>query len=204
MKLIDELEKIESDFRIRLSSIDPEDITDELINRFRAAKKFCRHFHIPLQSGDDYILKRMDWHYSSSYIMVGFPGEPEDNFENTLKITKEISPLRIHIFPYSKRDGTGAAKFDSMPAAHIVQERIKRLRMLQAQTSYNFRRNFIGKDLRVLVETRRDRNLGLLTGYSDNYIKVIFEGPGELMRRLIHVKILNVTYDFTFGKQDGD
>ncbi len=223
IRLIDELEKIGLSFRIRLSSIDPEDITDELINKFVTAKLLCRHFHIPLQSGDDEILKKMNRHYTASRftglvhkiksaivdiaitldVMVGFPGEGEENFKNTLNIVEAISPLRMHIFPYSKRDGTQAAKFNGVPAPHIVRRRIRRLRELQREMSYNFRRRFIGKGLQVLVETKRDRTAGLLIGYSDNYIKVVFEGPDELMRGLIRVKIQEVTGDFTFGRQDG-
>ena len=223
VKLIDELEKIELKFRVRLSSIDPEDITDELINRLATAKKLCRHLHIPLQSGDDDILKRMDRHYVSSEfiilinkikqmiqdiaitldVMVGFPGESEVNFNNTLNVVNEIAPLRMHIFPYSKREGTKAARFNGVVPAHIVRKRIKRLREFQAEMSYNFRRGYIGKQLKVLVETKRDRTTGFLTGYSDNYIKIVFEGPNELMRKLICVEILDVTHNFTYGRKNG-
>ncbi|KPK41772.1 MAG: hypothetical protein AMJ78_04585 [Omnitrophica WOR_2 bacterium SM23_29] len=224
VKLIDELEKIDFNFRVRLSSVDPEDVSGELIKKFVTSKKMCRHLHIPLQSGDDNILKVMNRRYTASKfidlvtklkysikdvaitldVMVGFPGEAEINFKNTLETVKEISPLRIHIFPYSKREGTKAAKFDDVVASDIVKERIKRLKGFQQENSYNFRKHFIGKELEVLVETKRDKSTGLLTGYSDNYIKVLFYGPDELMRDLIRVKILDVTYNFTLGRQNGD
>lgn len=223
VKLIDELEKIDFNFRIRLSSIDPEDITDGLLNRLKMAKKLCRHLHIPLQSGDDDILRRMNRHYTSSGfislidkikqivpdiaitldVMVGFPGEAEVNFNNTLNVVKKILPSRMHIFPYSRRYGTKAAQFNDVVPVHIVRERTKKLREFQAEMSYNFRRGFIGKELEVLVETRRDKTTGFLTGYSDNYIKIIFEGPNELMRKLIHVKISDAAPNFTFGRQNG-
>ncbi len=223
VKLIGELEKIDFNFRIRLSSIDPEDITDELLNRLKTVKKLCRHLHIPLQSGDDDILKKMNRHYTSKGfislidkikriipdiaitldVMVGFPGEAEVNFSNSLNVVKKILPSRMHIFPYSKRFCTKAARFNGVVPAHIVRERIKRLREFQTEMSYNFRKRFIGKELEVLVETKRDKTAGFLTGYSDNYIKIIFEGPNELMRNLIHVKISDVTPNFTFGRQNG-
>ncbi len=213
------VEKADGDFRIRLSSIEPKYVTDELIGFIAGSKKICRHLHIPLQSGDDEILKRMNRPYTtaeyralteklkyamediaiSTDIMVGFPGEADANFGNTVNFIKSIGPVRTHIFTYSKRDGTAA--FDMAGEADEVtaKKRYYVLRTAALSASYLYRATFMGRKLEVLVEAKRDRQTGLLTGYSANYIKVLLSGPDEAMGRIVPVKVEEINLTYTMG-----
>ena len=213
------LDKIDGDFRIRLSSIEPKYITDELIEFISVSKKFCRHLHIPLQSGDDEILKRMNRPYTaadyrgmieklnhamgdvaiSTDVMVGFPGETDANFRNTLDFVKSIMPARIHIFTYSKREGTAACGMPGAVSETIMKKRYHDLRAAALMSSYIYRAKFMGKTLKVLVESKRDRQSGLLTGYSDNYIKMLFDGPDSIMGSMATVKLEDLTMGHAIG-----
>jgi len=217
--VIRKIESLDGDFRIRLSSIEARDVTDELIEKIADSKKMCRHLHIPFQSGDDEILKFMNRKYSSRYyrelvkririsvpeiaittdIMVGFPHETERRFQNTFEFLKEIAPSRIHIFPYSPRKGTAAF---SMPKVDekIVKKRLKLLRDLAREKSFEYKKRFLNKKLVVLVEENPDRQTSLQKGYSDNYIKVIIKSKKPLKRNRLHSIIINeVSPEATFA-----
>jgi threonylcarbamoyladenosine tRNA methylthiotransferase MtaB len=125
----------------------------------------------------------------STDVMVGFPGETNELFANTLNFVKEISPARTHIFTYSRRDGTPANDMPGEVAETEAKKRYLALKTVALEASYIYGASFIGKSVDVLVETKRDRGSGLLTGYSDNYIKVLFEGENSLMRTITPVKI---------------
>jgi len=216
------IDKIPGDFRIRLSSIEPKYVTDELLGFMAGNKRICKHLHIPLQSGDDYILKRMNRPYSSDEyrgiiekakkaidglsittdVLVGFPGESEKNFENTLELIKDIGPLKTHIFPFSPREGTAAYKMDGVVPKEVAKKRCARLNTIALGASYLFRENFVGTMLDVLVEGARDRSGGMLTGYSGNYIKVVFDGPDEIARKIVPVKMEYITLGETVGIYD--
>ena len=203
------IEKIKGDFRIRLSSIEPKYVTDELIKFISESKKICRHLHIPLQSGDDEILKSMNRPYTtgdyralteklknaipdiaiSTDIMVGFPGETEKHFRNTLNFVKAISLARIHIFTFSKRDGVAASDMPGEVSEGVSKKWYLALKAAALEASYVYRSRFIGKNVKVLVEAKRDKKSGLLTGYSDNYIKVLFAGDDALMKRIVSVEV---------------
>ena len=213
--LLERLVKIPGDFRIRLSSIEPRLASDELIDFISANKKICRHLHIPLQSGDDEILKMMNRPYTGQVykllckkirskikdvaittdVLIGFPGETEEKFANTLRLVKEVLPSRTHIFRFSRREGTAAATLLPDFDKDVIRRRHYTLKALALGSSYIFRRNFTGRRVDVLVESKRDKGTGLLTGYSDNYIKVLFDGPDQVMRQIVPVKIdyLNLT-----------
>jgi len=220
--LIDVLRAIErkgGDFRIRLSSIEPKYLTDELIEFISGSKRICRHLHIPLQSGDDEILKKMSRPYTSGEyrilidklrraiediaistdVMVGFPQEGDANFRNTLNFVKSIMPARMHIFSYSKRDGTAASDMPGEIGEDIVKKRYCMLKAAASMASYLYRERFVDKPLKVLVESKRDRNTGFLTGYSDNYIKMLFEGPDTLMGRIVPVRMEELNLMYTKG-----
>ena len=219
------LDKINGDFRIRLSSIEPKYITDELIEFISGSKKFCRHLHIPLQSGDDEILKYMNRPYTaadyrgmiekikhamddiaiSTDVMVGFPGESDANFKNTLNFVKSITPARMHIFTYSKREGTAAYGMPGAVSEIVVKKRYHDLRAAALMSSYIYQSKFMGKALKVLVESRRERQSGLLTGYSDNYIKMLFDGPDSIMGSIVTMKLEELTMGHAIGTfcQDG-
>ncbi|OQX53827.1 MAG: hypothetical protein B5M48_02380 [Candidatus Omnitrophica bacterium 4484_213] len=239
--LIEELEKIKGIERIRLSSLNPEDVTQDLIAKFRDSQKLCPHLHISLQSGDDAVLKRMNRPYTSSDflnlierirkidplfsfttdILIGFPGEGEREFLNTLKLVKKVEFTRTHIFSYSPREGTKAASFPQMVCSAEIKRRLNLLKEITAESSYNYRRRFLNQDagpvrnrtpkvsvghrrqsffssVKVLVEDKKDKN-GYLKGYTERYVKVLLKGSNKLKNKIISVKINKVDVERTFG-----
>ena len=207
------IEKIDGNFRIRLSSIEPKYVTDGLIKFISGSKRMCRHLHIPLQSGDDDTLKRMNRQYTTSDflamigklrsaikdiaistdVIVGFPGETEENFQNTLNFVKELSPTRTHIFTFSKRDGVAASKMTGEVSDEVSKKRYLAVGVVASASAGAYMSGFIGKDVEVLVESGRDRLSGLLAGYSDNYIRVLFVGDGALVNKIVPVRIESLT-----------
>jgi threonylcarbamoyladenosine tRNA methylthiotransferase MtaB len=199
--LIRKITRIKKDFRIRLSSIEMLDVRDGLINEMRSSGKLCRHLHVPLQSGDEAILKKMNRKYTArdyisrigdiralmpdigitTDIIVGFPGEGESNFENTVKTIEEIRPSRAHIFTYSPRPGTRASMLKDDVPAKVKKRRMEILRTITDRLSQGFRDSLGLKAQRILIEHSRDRLTGMLCGYTDNYVKVLVDGPDELM-----------------------
>ncbi|MBU4457963.1 MAG: tRNA (N(6)-L-threonylcarbamoyladenosine(37)-C(2))-methylthiotransferase MtaB [Candidatus Omnitrophica bacterium] len=203
-KLVAELCKIQGQWRLRLSSIEPKDVTTDLIAQLKKQKKLCRHLHIPFQSGDDYILKRMRRPYKrqdyldivhrlkqvdpdiaiSTDIMVGFPGETEERFQNTVDFINVVMPMRVHIFPFSKRKGTPAYDYKDDIDILVKRDRENRLTAVTKELTQEFVNKFIGKDVEVLVESKKTKD-GHLQGYTDRYIKVYIEGPDTLIGKLI-------------------
>jgi len=195
--------------RIRLSSIEPLELTDAIIDLAAGSERICRHFHIPLQSGDAQVLKRMGRPYSperfsdriaqihrrlpeaaiGTDVLVGFPGESDAAFENTYALVENLPLTYLHVFPFSARPGTAAFGFgDRVPAEH-VRTRCSRLRQLGSRKRLAFHRRFIGRSLQVLTESRRDPQTGLLKGVSSNYLPVLFAGDDERMHRMVAVCI---------------
>ncbi|MCX5693183.1 MAG: tRNA (N(6)-L-threonylcarbamoyladenosine(37)-C(2))-methylthiotransferase MtaB [Candidatus Omnitrophica bacterium] len=203
-KLIKNICKIKGDWRVRLSSIEPKDVTDDLILQIVSEEKICKHLHIPFQSGDNEILKRMNRPYTvsdymrivarlrktipdiavSTDMMVGFPGEEEANFRNTLNFIKEISPMRLHVFGFSKRIGTPAYSYKGIVDNIVKKQREHALLDAVSGFSREFEKMFIGKIARVLIEDKRDKQ-GFLQGYTDRYIKVLIDGPDSVKSRLL-------------------
>ncbi len=222
LSLVDALkaiDKISADFRVRLSSIEPKYIADDLIDFIAGTKRMCRHLHIPLQSGDDDILRRMNRPYTAKEyralidkirskikdvalttdVMIGFPGESEANFKNTENFLRDILPARTHIFTFSERKGTAAYGMSDILTRDILKKRYSALEVVALSASYLYRQKFLGATLNILAETRRDKYTGFLEGYSDNYIKVFFEGPDSLMRKIVPVKIEDLNLAYTRG-----
>ena len=213
------LNNLPGDFRIRLSSIEPKYVTGELIDFIAQNKRICRHLHIPIQSGDDEILAKMNRPYTARQlmdiitnaknkikdigittdIMVGFPGESDKNFRNTVNLIKEIQPVRTHIFPFSKREGTAACSMADDVGHDVVKNRFQRMKTTAITASYLYKEGFLKKDVDVLVESKREKYSGRLTGYSGNYIKVMFEGPDTLMKNIVPVKIEELNLTYTLG-----
>ncbi|MCX5666008.1 MAG: tRNA (N(6)-L-threonylcarbamoyladenosine(37)-C(2))-methylthiotransferase MtaB [Candidatus Omnitrophica bacterium] len=206
-------------FSIRLSSIEPKYVTDELIEYMSQNRKICRHLHIPIQSGDDEILGRMNRPYTTlgmrdlfskvrkriegvgitTDVLIGFPGETDKNFRNTVNLIKEILPVKTHIFPFSKRDGTAAYDMTGAIPEDEVKKRSQSMKISAITASYLYREGFLKKLVDVLVESKKEKHYGKLTGYSDNYIKVIFDGPDSLMKRIVPVRIEEVSLSYTVG-----
>lgn len=210
IRVIEKLEKIKGLLRIRLSSIEAGDVTDELIDKMAESKKLCPHLHIPIQSGDDEILKRMKRKYSRrSYInlinkikkrvldiaittdcLVGFPGETEENFSNTLKLIEKIVPLKVHIFPYSERKGTYAAdKFKDLLPPEVIKERISRIKSLADSCRLEFKKQFKGRKLPILFERLSKERKGYWEGYAHNYIKALRKSASPLKNKIIYSRI---------------
>jgi threonylcarbamoyladenosine tRNA methylthiotransferase MtaB len=210
VEVIKELEKIEGLFRIRLSSIEAGDISEELINTLVQSKKLCRHLHIPIQSGDDEILKKMKRKYCrddylnlikkiksripqvaiTTDVLVGFPGETEANFQNTVELIKEILPLKVHIFPYSRRLGTPAAShFADEISPDILGERIARLKNIAETCAFVYEEQFLHKSLTVLIEGEVKNKFNFWQGYTDNYIKILIKSNLNLKNQLLPLKL---------------
>ncbi|ATH06862.1 tRNA (N(6)-L-threonylcarbamoyladenosine(37)-C(2))-methylthiotransferase MtaB [Halobacteriovorax marinus] len=199
VKALLDLEGLE---RLRLSSVEPNTITDELLEVFKSSPKFKDHFHIPLQSGDDEILKNMRRKYTvadykkvinkiitafpnagiGADIICGFPGETKEQFENTYNLVKELPITHFHVFPYSKRKGTTAGRMDNHIHSATKKERVKSLLHLGEAKLALFSEDQVGSQSEVLFE-RRTKD-GLYTGYTTNYVKVYVETELELKNQI--------------------
>jgi threonylcarbamoyladenosine tRNA methylthiotransferase MtaB len=195
--------------RIRLSSIDPHEVSEALVRRMAAAPAVCPHLHVPLQAGDDGVLARMRRRYDTALaaerlamirellpaaaigtdLIAGFPGEDDDAFERTLHFV-ESSPITYgHVFPYSVRTGTTAAKLDGHVSKGTIAVRARRLRSACERKRTEFAQGFHGTDAEVLVETTRDPQSGALRGYTRNYLRARLDGPDAWMGQTVLVRL---------------
>jgi len=194
--------------RVRLSSIDPEELSDEIIGLVAASEKFCPHFHLPLQAGEDQLLERMRRRYQTGHyrgrverilermpdaaigtdLIVGFPGETQEHFERYYTFVENLPLAYFHVFPYSVRSGTTAAKFSGRVPAGEIKRRAELLRRLGESRRLNFVRRYLGARLKVLVEDTREPGKQLLCGYSRNYIRVLIQGPDRLKNHEVDVE----------------
>jgi threonylcarbamoyladenosine tRNA methylthiotransferase MtaB len=209
VNVIESLEGIKDLFRIRLSSIEANDVTNELICKISESKKLCRHLHIPIQSGDNQILKKMNRKYCrEDYLylikklkklipgiaittdcLVGFPGESDKNFANTVDLIRRIKPLKVHIFPYSERPGTAAGNFNGKLKPSVIKERILKLEKICYGLAHNYIRKFLNKRMDVLVESKVKGRPGFWEGYTVNYIKVNIKSNRNLKNKLISCRL---------------
>jgi threonylcarbamoyladenosine tRNA methylthiotransferase MtaB len=209
LELLERAASLKTPIRVRLSSIEPLELTDEIISQVAGSERFCPHFHIPLQSGDAHILRRMGRPYSpeafrtlvlkirrrmpeaaiGADLLLGFPGETEAAFENTLRLIASLPLTYLHVFPFSARPGTAAHDFPDKVPAEQIKERCRRMRQLGGRKRLEFHRGFIGRQVQVLAESRRDPRTGRLKGVSSNYLPVLFEGEDRLMNRMVDVRI---------------
>ncbi len=217
--VIEKLEDIKGEFRIRLSSLDPKEVSQRLIEKLVSSKKLCPHLHIPLQSGDNKILKLMKRNYTSRQylslvkklkkavpgisittdIIVGFPGESEKNFQNTINLVRKINFSRMHIFSYSPREGTRACNFPGRVTPDIIRRRFKTLQLEARQASLRRRKKMLGKISEILIEDKRDKKTNLLTGYSEHYFRVMLSGPDNLKNKLVKVKLKKIENAYFLG-----
>ncbi|ONI40878.1 tRNA (N(6)-L-threonylcarbamoyladenosine(37)-C(2))-methylthiotransferase MtaB, partial [Candidatus Epulonipiscium fishelsonii] len=213
--LLFELNNIEGLKRIRLGSIEPIIITDEFISTLKNSPKVCDHFHLSLQSGSNSVLKRMHRKYTTKEylecvnklreiypnvaittdIIVGFPGETEQEFIETLNFVKEVGFAKIHVFPFSAREGTLAFKMTDQIAPNIKNERVNILSNLEKTLRIQYLKSFINKDLDVLIEKLHD-NENNYVGYTTNYIKVQIRSSNDLVEgNIYNVNITNIDED---------
>ena len=215
--VIRSLLSLEGLIRLRLGSLDSIEVSEELIDLMATNKKLCPHLHLPLQAGDDQVLRRMNRPYTteeyrylvhsvvaripdiaiSTDVIVGFPGETETMFENSLQFVESMDFAKIHVFPYSRRAGTPAAAFpDQVPE----NEKRRRAHLMQAvadRSADKFQRRFLGRQLTVLFETESD---GIVDGHTANYLRVYSKGSAASVGRIETVCLKNLYKDGLWGE----
>lgn len=221
-KLLEDLEQVNGLKRIRISSIEASQITDEVIEVINRSEKIVRHLHIPLQSGSNTVLKRMRRKYTTEFfaerlqklhkvlpglavtsdVIVGFPGETEEEFQQTYDFIAENKFSELHVFPYSKRTGTPAARMEDQVEEEVKNERVHRLIELSNQLAKEYASRFEGEILEIIPEEQDKENpeKGIYIGYSDNYLKVKFAGNEDLIGELVKVKITKAGYPYNEGQ----
>ena len=202
--LLEEINEIQGIQRIRLGSIEPLLITVEFVERLKKLEKICHHFHLSLQSGCDETLKRMNRRYTTEQfkeivrllrnaysdvnlttdIIVGFPGETDEEFNKTYQFLKEIKFYKMHIFKYSPRKGTKAAVMPNQINGDIKEERSKKLIELSDRNEIEYNKSYIGKNVEVLFEEEKD---GMYKGHTQNYIMVYCQSKEKLDNKIIDV-----------------
>lgn len=217
-QLLRDLESVDGLERIRISSIEASQLTDEVIDVIKNSNKVVRHLHVPLQSGSDTVLKRMRRKYSMAHfserlmklhdalpglavtsdVIVGFPGETEEEFQETYDFILDHHFSELHVFPYSARTGTPAARMDDQIDESIKNERVHKLIELSNQLAKEYASHFDQKVLEVIPEEHGEKP-GTLVGYADNYMKVEFEGDDSLIGELVRVKITEAGYPLNKG-----
>jgi threonylcarbamoyladenosine tRNA methylthiotransferase MtaB len=222
MLLRDLEEQVEGLKRLRISSIEASQLTDEVLDVISRSNVIVRHMHIPLQSGSNTVLKRMRRKYSVEYyaerlaklreimpdvavtsdVIVGFPGETEEEFMETYHFIKEQKFAELHVFPFSKRNGTPAARMENQIDEEVKAERVHRLIALSDQLAKEYASRFEGEVLDVIPEERykEDPKSGLYEGYSDNYLKVVFPATEEMVGKIVRVKITKAGYPYNEGQ----
>ena len=209
--LLEDLNKINGIERIRLGSLEPTIVTEDFAKRLSKLEKICNHFHLSLQSGCDETLKRMNRHYTTSEfervtdilrkyfedvklttdIIVGFPGETEEEFNKTYEFLKKVKFYKMHIFKYSKRDETVAASMPNQVDGRKKEERSNKLIELSDKNEEEYKKEYIGKELEVLVEERQGE---YYVGHTTNYIMVKFESHEILDNKIVKVKIKDLCF----------
>ncbi|KON91311.1 30S ribosomal protein S12 methylthiotransferase [Rossellomorea marisflavi] len=218
MLLTDLEKKVKGLKRIRISSIEASQLTDEVIDVIDRSKMVVRHLHIPLQSGSNTVLKRMRRKYTMEFfaerleklkkalpglavtsdVIVGFPGETEEEFMETYNFIKDQKFSELHVFPYSQRTGTPAARMDDQINEEVKNERVHRLINLSDQLAKEYASCFENEVLEVIPEEQVDGDL--YVGYTDNYLKVIFPASEEMIGKLVKVKITKAGYPTNQGE----
>ena len=213
--LLNEILKIKGLERLRISSIEITELTDEVLDVLKNNKVLVSHLHIPLQSGTDKILKLMNRKYDTNYfakkiekirkirpeiaittdIIVGFPGETEDDFNQTMEFAHNIKFAKIHVFPYSERSGTAACNFDGQISENIKKERVRKMIKLSQNLEEEYMSKFINFVEEILVEVRDDE---YVIGHTGNYLLVKAKYFGN--EKNIKVRIIKIEYPYCIGE----
>ncbi|KXH87398.1 tRNA (N(6)-L-threonylcarbamoyladenosine(37)-C(2))-methylthiotransferase MtaB [Sporosarcina sp. HYO08] len=208
--------------RLRISSIEASQLTDEVIEVLRDSKIIVRHLHIPIQSGSNTVLKRMRRKYTMEFfaerldrlrealphlaitsdVIVGFPGETEEEFMETYHFIRDHRFSELHVFPYSKRTGTPAARMEDQIDEEVKNERVHRLIELNDQLAKEYASEFENEVLEVIPEDKYklDPESGLYEGYTDNYLKVVFPADETMIGKIVKVKIVKAGYPYNEGQ----
>ena len=218
--LLRELAEVDGLRWLRLSSVLPSYFTPDLLDAVTTLPAIAPHLHLPLQSGSDRVLRLMRRPYHTAMyralverltaaipdlglgadVIVGHPGETDDDFEATMRFVETLPFSSLHVFAYSDRTGTESARRPDHVAPAVIHERSARLRRLGARKSLAFRRGLVGRRREATVLAARDRRTGLLAGLTGNHVEVLFEGPDTLARRIVPLAITEVRADRTHGK----
>ncbi len=204
--------------RLRLGSLEPGVIDDTFLNALSDTSAFCPHFHLSLQSGSDSVLSRMNRRYTTDEyarkcamirqvfpnacittdIITGFPGESEDEFEQTKKFVRKIMFSHVHVFPYSRREGTKACGYPNQLTNAVKHDRARKLIALSDELALEVKKRFIGKRLSVLAENK-DSGENYYEGYSENYLRVRFKACTDCVNEVSEVLIEEVKDGFLYG-----
>ncbi|MDR7857111.1 tRNA (N(6)-L-threonylcarbamoyladenosine(37)-C(2))-methylthiotransferase MtaB [Tissierella sp.] len=218
--VLDKVANVQGIDRIRLSSLEPTLINHEFMKSIIKTGKVCDHFHLSLQSGSDTVLKRMNRKYTSDEyrnivnlireympnagittdIIVGFPGESEEEFNETCEFVKEIGFSRIHVFKYSPRKGTPAAESKNQVDGNIKNTRSEKLISLGDELMLKFNKGFIGSSLSVLFEEESKNENGMIEGYTTNYIRVKSKLESDIIGKIIDLKIISTEGEHLIGE----
>lgn len=214
--LLKDIVKIDKLERLRISSIEITEINDDVMEVIKENNILVDHMHIPLQSGSDAVLKRMNRKYDKEYfinkikklrkirpnisittdVIVGFPGETKEEFEETIETIKKIEFTKLHVFPYSKREGTKAAIMDGQVDENIKKKRVKILLQLSKELEYNYMEKFIGKKVIFIPEIAKE---DYIIGHTGNFLNVKYHGNKNDLNKDIEVKINNIEYPYCIG-----
>lgn len=217
-RLVESMARVKGLERLRLSSIDPNDFTQELIEVITEESIVCPHYHIPLQSGDDEILDKMGRRYTSGEylelidklrgrrplagittdVMVGFPGEQEKHFNNTKKVMEQAKFMGVHVFRYSPRHGTPAAGFPGQVSNKVKMARSQEAMELAKELFAQYASHFLGREIEVLFE-QRDKE-GNWEGHAPNYLRVKLRSDLDLKNMFIMVRVTGIDEDFVWGE----
>lgn len=220
-QLLGEIEKVEGLERIRFMTPHPKDLSDELIDVMAHSKKICSHMHLPMQSGSTRLLKEMNRHYTkedylklaqkikdripgvsfTTDIIVGFPGETEEDFEDTLDVVKKVGFDSAYTYVYSKRTGTPAATMENQVDKDVIKERFDRLLALLKETSAINCKKKVGAIEEVLVEEENTHEDGMITGRLENNLLVHFKGCKEQIGSIVKVKLMEEKGFYYMGEQ---
>jgi len=220
--LIDQLTLATPEVQYRISSLEPIEITDDLLQLMVARPNIQHHLHIPLQSGHDVILKRMNRRYNTTTfkeivekcrtylpdaaigidILAGFPGETDQQFDEAIDFLQNLDFTYLHVFPYSIRPGTPAATYPDQVEKNIKEQRVAKLRELSDYKRDTFYQKQLDQKVTVLVEGQRD-DTGLLKGFSDNYVSVRFKGDDTLINQRVQVQLKALIINYVLGEYIG-
>jgi threonylcarbamoyladenosine tRNA methylthiotransferase MtaB len=204
---------------LRLSSVLPAYFTPELFDAVTGSSRVAPHLHLPLQSGSDRVLRAMRRPYNASMyralverlaravpalglgtdVIVGHPGETEEDFAATLELVRELPFSYLHVFAYSDRKGTESSRLSARVPAPLIRERSRQMRELGRAKNLAFRRGMVGERREVVVLGERDRDTGWLVGLTSNYVEVVFDGTDDLARQIARVRITDARGDRTLG-----
>ncbi|MCR3758198.1 tRNA (N(6)-L-threonylcarbamoyladenosine(37)-C(2))-methylthiotransferase MtaB [Clostridium felsineum] len=220
INIVEKIEEIDGIERIRIGSIEPRFFDDETINKIKNMTKMCPHFHLSLQSGCSETLKRMNRKYTADEykdtvdklrknikdvsittdVIVGFPGETEEEFNKTYEFLKGIELSKMHIFKYSPREGTKAADMKDQIDGNIKDKRSAELIELDKINENKFMSKFLNREMDVLFEKKFNNKEDLYEGYTPNYIKVVVKSNKDISRKILKVKLTEIKDEHLLGK----